>query len=123
MATRRCEQRGTRSEFKNIEKFEIGMTFITVIKERWYSWAGATEYCHCTGKDQRTFGDCRSNSAAVTSQGYKAMEEPAWVVVELKQPKVFRLGSLFLCVIFPGLDARPRLADLFRSFTALRLHE
>lgn len=47
------------------------------------------------------------------------MEEPAWVVVELEQPKVFRLDSLFLHVIFPGLDVGPRLADLFRSFTAL----
>lgn len=50
-------------------------------------------HCYCTGKDQKTFGDCRSNSAAVTSQGYEAVEEPAWVVVELKQPKVFRIGS------------------------------
>lgn len=86
---------------KNVEKFEIGMTFITVIKERWYSWAGVTEYCHCTGKDQMTFGDCRSNSAAVTPQGYEVVEEPAWVVVELEQPQVFRLGSLIFTCNFP----------------------
>lgn len=51
------------------------------------------------------------------------MEEPAWGVVELKQPKVFRLGSLFLRVVFPGLDAGPRLTDFFRSCTALWLHK
>lgn len=62
-------------------------------------------HCHCTGEDKRTFGDCRSSCAAVTSQGYEVVEEPAWLVVELQQPKVFRLGSLFLHVIFPGLGA------------------
>lgn len=84
MATRRCEQRGTRLELKNVERFEIGMTFMTVIKEKWYTWAGVTVYCHCTGEDQRTFGDCRSNCAAVMSQGYETVEEPVWLVVELK---------------------------------------
>lgn len=67
--TGRCEHKGTRLEFKNFGKLEIAITFIMVIKERWYIWAGVTEYHHCTRRDQRTFGDCRSNSAVLTYQG------------------------------------------------------
>lgn len=51
------------------------------------------------------------------------MAEAAWVVVQLPQPKVFSLDSLFLGVIFPGLEAGLRLADLLWSFTAFWLHE
>jgi len=49
--TIRYEHRGRRLEFKNFEKLEIWMISTMEIKERWYSWAGVTEYVTAQGTD------------------------------------------------------------------------
>lgn len=65
--------RGTGLEVTVFDKLEIGISFIMETKERCYGWAAVICYYHCTGcspfsiagRDQRTLGSGRPNSATL----------------------------------------------------------